>query len=871
MPTVAPAYKILLKQKNDGYDAFVAAIDGLTIEQLTTAQPSSATGWSTLLEKAITKHALRIVTLLLDRGVPVKPKYPNTEPPLNIAVEKKDLPIVKLLLERGADPNAQRIEYSDTPLLLAARNKEKTGPAIIEALIDAGADPNKGVLDITPLRRAIHTGNKKNYNLLLLKGAKLNPLDITYIGVGPGSLEILKDLIARGVDINTINDSHDAVEANPGTVLHSVLSEAVLLWVEPKSKQALVMPILEHLAKSGIDWHIPRPRTGMPPLQYYLKLITGKYSLPLEDDDAVAYIDSIVIFLLSKGADINSKTKGITPLFGAVHNFDYKLTKKLIAWGADVNLDYAGVTPLAHAISIKWNKAAYKRKMIDILCSAPGIDVNKEQVDGAFPLLRATKQNDLETMARLLAVPGIQVNKQTDRSASALHWAQSAEAVKLLVDAGADVNLTTLQGPPLYFAAYFGLATVIEALLKVPEINLDFEINGLTILEHAEKNNFTKVPEINAFLVKLLTPPDTLWEGWTRADMDKFDIIFEDTMANEFSCCPVCLKYIERSEGCMYIREHNCTTYGSDYYHKKLYRKYKSPDGKIYWCTICGRISLGHRHYELTAANGPVPNLLVGHSPFATDCKGEGGGGRMEKVARIRRLREYALELQDDVGKKTFTTAMNELVEEMWNAPLVRKGVLKRIMEEKKWNIPANAFPTPPPPPAELPIDFANFPNLTRPMAESELVPTVVQGTDVILQEPDMEVIQFHHTQPDGTVNHHTITCISADSLTQIIAQSVGAFKTPDFGFCWEKNGCKGRLWPEEIKSFVPEELYNEYRIKFNWKFRSGVAGGAHRRTRHRQHGGHKQNIFIPATNAQCYLPKNTRRANRRNTDHYKK
>ena len=867
MPQVAPAYKILMKQKNDGYDAFVAAIDGLTIEQLTTAQP--VTGWSTFLEKAIAKHALRIVTLLLDRGVPVKPKYPNTEAPLNIAVDKNDLPIVKLLLERGADPNAQRVENSDTPLLLAARNKKKTGPAIIEALIDAGADPNKAVLDITPLRCAIQTGNKKNYNLLLLKGAKLNPLDITYIGVEPGSLEILKDLIARGLDINTINSTHG--HSNSATVLHSVLSEAVLLW--NNSKKALVMPILEHLATSGINWHLPRPIDGMAPLQYYLHLIIGKYSRPPEDRvDAVAYIDSIVVFLLSKGADINSKsTKGVTTLYGTVHNSDYKLTKKLIAWGADVNIDYAGVTPLAHAITMKWNKAAYKRKMIDILCSAPGIDVNKEQVDGTFPLLRATKHNDLETMARLLDVPGIQVNMQTDLCASALHWAQSAEAVKLLVDAGADVNLlyrtkTGEISPPLYYAAYFGLATVIEALLKVPGINLDIEIKGLTILEHAEKNKFTKVPEINAFLVKLLTPPDTLWEGWTRADMDKFDIIFEDTMANEFSHCPVCLKYIERSEGCMYIREHNCTTYGNDYYHKTLYRKYKSPDGKIYWCTICGRISLGHRHYELAAANGPVPELLVGHSPFATDCKGEGGGGRMEKVARIRRLREYALELQDDVGKKTFTTAMNELVEEMWNAPLVRKGVVKRIMEEKKWNIPANAFPAPPPPPAELPIDFANFPNLTRPAAESELVPTVVQGTDVILQEPDMEVIQFHHTQPDGTVNHHTITCISADSLTQIIAQSVGAFKMPTFGLCWEKNGCKGRLWPEEIKPFVPEELYNEYRMKFNWKFRSGVPGGAHRRTRHRRHGGHQQNIFVPATNAKCYLPKNTRRANRRNT-----
>jgi len=277
---------------------------------------------------------------------------------------------------------------------------------------------------------------------------------------------------------------------------------------------------------------------------------------------------------------------------------------------------------------------------------------------------------------------------------------------------------------------------------------------------------------------------------------------------------------------------------------------------------------MGHRHYELAAAKGPVPALLVGHDPFATDCKNDGGGSRIEKVARFRRLREYALELQDDVGKKTFTTAMNELVEEMWNAPLVRKGVLKRIMEEKKWNIAANAFPAPLAPLPEPVIDYASFPNLARPADEAALVPTVVQGTDVILQEPDVEVIQFHHTQPDGTVNHHTVTCIGADSLTQMITQAVGAFKTPNFGRCWETNGCKGRLWPEEIKPFVPEELYNDYRVKFNWKFRAGGgAAGGHRTRKHKRsgprrthRGGHQQNIFVPATNAQCYLPKNLRR-----------
>jgi ankyrin repeat protein len=755
--------------------------------------------------------------------------------------------------------------------MLAVANQKKTGPLIVEALIAAGADPNKAARNGTPIRKAISAGNVKIYKLLISKGAVLNPIDITYVGLEPGSLEILKDLLARGLDINTVNREADVGRVYQSHLLHAVLSYAVM-WGTSKSKQPLTMPMLEYLTANGINWQAARPADGAMPLQILLEALSGRYTWMSADQADLAYLDGIVTYCLSKG-DINARNnKGATALYTAVSRSDVELTKRLLKWGADPNLEVGGSLPLQQAMAMKWYNNLTKRAMIDALCSAPGFDVNKEQTNNMFPLIAASSSNDLETMARLLATPGIDVNKMKN-AGSALHQAKSAEAVNLLVAAGADVNLLTgdNKATPLHFAAFFGHRSAIEGLVKAPGFNPEIKIRGFTVLERAEKNTYTKVPEINAFLVKLLTPPETLWEGWTRNDLDKFDVIFEDATANEYSCCPVCLKYVERSEGCMYIREHKCTAHGKDYYHKELYGKYKSPEGKIYWCTICGRISMGHRHYELAAANGPVPTLLVGHDPFAPDCKREGGGGRIEKVARFRRRREYALELQDDVGKKTFTTAMNELVEEMWNAPLARKGVLKRIMEEKKWNIPADAFPAPPPPPAEVAIDFASFPNLNRPADEAVLVPTVVQGTDVILQEPDMEVIQFHHKQPDGSINHHTVTCIGADSLTHMISQAVGAYKTPTFGLCWEANGCKGRLWPEEIKPFVPDELYNDYRMKFNWKFRAGggAAGGRRtrkqRKTRDRTHrGGHQQNIFVPATDAQCYLPTN-RRTNKRN------
>ena len=365
---------------------------------------------------------------------------------------------------------------------------------------------------------------------------------------------------------------------------------------------------------------------------------------------------------------------------------------------------------------------------------------------------------------------------------------------------------------------------------------------------------------------------EAAWAGWTSNDLDKFDTVFGDE-AKEFSCCPVCLKYVERTDGCMYIQGHNCSLHRGDYYHKDLYAKYKSDQGHIYWCTICGRIALEHHHYELGPALGAKASLLLpgGANPFSTDCKvTEGGGGLDEKLSRFRRLREYALELQKEVGKKTHTEAMNELVEEMWNAPLARKAVLKQIAATKKWNIDAALFPAPPPPPPEVVINFAAFPDIVQESGDATaLVPTVLKkGRDAITLDDEVQVIQFHHVQPDGKVYHHENNYIGADTLTLLVGKFVGAWNTPTFGYCWETQQCKGRLWPAEIKPYVPAELYEDYKAKFNWCFRARQGGGGTRKqycnngwcgpkTRRggQRSDGSKKNFFKEVTNAQCMLP----------------
>ena len=74
--------------------------------------------------------------------------------PLLHAIHKRRVDAVRLLLERGANPN-QRVNMA-TPLLMAASDPE---PAIVQLLLDHGADPKlKGTGGSTALSEAVSGG-----------------------------------------------------------------------------------------------------------------------------------------------------------------------------------------------------------------------------------------------------------------------------------------------------------------------------------------------------------------------------------------------------------------------------------------------------------------------------------------------------------------------------------------------------------------------------------------------------------------------------------------------------------------------------------------------------------------------------------------
>ena len=859
------AYKILMKQKNVGYSEFATAIEGLSPEYMN--KRKQGLYGKNFLDKAIDMKAVRIATLVVDKGANVNVTKEGEGvywggSPLEHAVGTDSLEMVQMLLAKGADVN----NGYKSPLAMCSV-ATKNGAAMAAALVAAGADINlaSGLHKYSPLKFAIGDSNKKVYDYLLSKEARLEEDAILDVRPTVGGLAICKDLVKRGVNVNVVKPFVAGSHVVDGNVLHILLGEWISTYKHVFNKT--FKDLLEALTTAGVNWRAKRPSDGCEPLQAMLK--RGAQWV----GDVTPGLNALLAFVLAKGADINAtEDNGYASIHWAVKTND-PLLHKIVELGANINIFTTdGLSPLTLAIKSK------SRSAVEFLCAQAGLDINALSPGGSTALMGCPAK----FIDTLLGVAGIEINK-VGPNGSALHQAREGAVVEKLVAAGGDINLRDAKGlTPLYYAAYFGRDEVIKAMAAVPALEKGAIISrGETIVDLARRGKFTKVPTTNDLLISLLADDEPKWAGWTSNDLDKFDTVFDEA-ANEFSCCPVCLKYVGREDGCMYMRGHDCSSHRGDYYHKELYTKYKSEQGHIYWCTICGRIALGHRHYELGPALGPKASLVVlprgGADPFSNDCKvTEGGGGRHEKMARFRRLREYALELQEEVGTKTHTEAMNELVEEMWNAPLARKVVLKKIAAEKKWNIDATMFPAPPPPPAEAVIDFASFPDIKqKPEDAAALVPTVLAGRDAITQDDEDEVIQFHHVQPDGGVYNHENNYIGADSLTHMVGQFVGGWKLPTFGLCWENHGCKGRLWPEEIKPYVPAALYEDYKAKFNWRFRAGQGGGA-RRQYHCTNGwcgpktlrggkrsdnkrsdnkrSSKKNFFKEVTDAQCMLP----------------
>ncbi len=413
----------------------------------------------------------------------------DTTTPLHWAVHKGDVAEVDRLIKAGANVNA-RTDLGVTPLSEAAL---ASNTALIERLLKAGADPNApGADGQTALMVIARTTNVAAARLLLDHGANVNAAEAQrkqtalMWAAAQSQAAMVKELIARGVDVNAISLVND---------IPSQVSP------EPRA--------------------LYRPAGGLTPLLYATR------------EGCLECVKSLV----AGGARLDlADPEGVTPLITATWNMHFDTAAYLIAAGANVDQwDWWGRSALYCAVDVNTiprggrpdapsldeatsldiirmllEKGANPNLQLKLLPPFRNIGadrgVDQMLTIGATPLLRAAKALDAPAVALLLkhgANPNLPNLRGTTPVMAAAGLGsvdadtrgvfttedtpqRSIASLDLLIKAGGNIHLSDFRGQtPLLGAAFWGWYAAVQFLVDKGATLDAKDLKGMTPIDSA--------------------------------------------------------------------------------------------------------------------------------------------------------------------------------------------------------------------------------------------------------------------------------------------------------------------------------------------------------------------------------------------------
>ncbi|KAF5338867.1 hypothetical protein D9758_015555 [Tetrapyrgos nigripes] len=386
-------------------------------------------GSASPLYYASTISLSNIMQLLIEEGANINAQGGKYGTPLLAAVSMQNKDTVKLLLEKGADVNAQGGNYG-TPLQAALF---KGYDEIVKLLFENGADVNaQGGEYGTALQAALCMGYEDIARLLLEKGADVNAQHGAYgtplqAALFRGYEDIARLLLEKGADVNAQCGQY-------GTPLQAALC---------KGYKDIAMLLVE----KGAD----------------VNAQVGKYGNALYTACFHGCKDLVRLFL-EKGADVNARGGNYGSALQVAFSYHRTdIVRLLLEKGADVTALSGGYGTPLQAASFIGNKNHV------MLLLEMGEDVNAQGGEYGTALQAASFKGH-ENLVRLLLKKGADVNAQGGEYSTALQagsFKGNENLVKLLLEKGADVNAQGGKyGNALQAASFKGNKNLVKLLLE---------------------------------------------------------------------------------------------------------------------------------------------------------------------------------------------------------------------------------------------------------------------------------------------------------------------------------------------------------------------------------------------------------------------
>ncbi|KAK3262073.1 hypothetical protein CYMTET_29052, partial [Cymbomonas tetramitiformis] len=339
--------------------------------------------------------------------------------PLHAAAEKGMVKVLSVLLEKGAEVDAEDGEGRTALALALAGGKEAAARALLEA--GAGVNTVKGL-------RPLHTGVEQEM------------------------VEVLSELVEKGAEV-------DAEDGEGRTALTVALA---------LGQEGAARALLE--ARAGVN-----AGTGQRPLhaaaerglvEMVRELVGKGAEVDAEDGEGRTALTVALAFgqeaaaraLLEAGAGVNAGT-GRRPLHAAAEKGMVEMVRDLVDKGAEVDAeDGEGHTALTQALA--GGKEAAARALLE---AGAGVDAGT----GQRPLHAAAMKGTVE-MVRELVEKGAEVDAEDREGCTALTVALAfgqEAAARALLEAGAGVNAGTGRRP-LHTAAEKGMVEMVRELVE---------------------------------------------------------------------------------------------------------------------------------------------------------------------------------------------------------------------------------------------------------------------------------------------------------------------------------------------------------------------------------------------------------------------